>query len=73
MDLFIVIAAGIGKLQYLLTGLLIPVIKFGNFAMFFYRSDSPLVKQNLIYGITNSAYELPHELPNNLRLTILVK
>ena len=31
-------------------------------------SDSPQIKQNLISSIENLVYELPHELPNDLRL-----
>ena len=34
-------------------------------------SESPLVKQHLISGITNLVYELPQELPNDLKLKIL--
>ena len=34
-------------------------------------SDSPQVKGNLISSITILVYELPHELPNDLRLKIL--
>ena len=47
------------------------VIILWNFEIFYYRSDSPQVKQNLISGIANLVFELPHELPNNLRLRIL--
>ena len=34
-------------------------------------SDSPQVKVNLISSLANLAFELPHELPNNLKLRIL--
>ena len=44
------------------------VIISWNFTIFQYRSDSPQVKGNLISSITNLLYELPHELPNDLRL-----
>ena len=47
------------------------VIIFWNFTMLQYRSDSPQVKQKLIFSIANLVYELPHELPNDLRLRIL--
>ena len=36
-----------------------------------YRFDSSQVKQDLISSIINFVYELPHELPNDLRLRIL--
>ena len=39
--------------------------------MFEYDSDSPQVKRNLISTVTNLEYELPHELLNGLRPTIL--
>ena len=39
--------------------------------MFYYRSDYPQVKRNVISSISNLVYELPHELPNDLRLRIL--
>ena len=39
--------------------------------MFLYRLDQPQVKRNVISSIANMVYELPHELPNNLRLRIL--
>ena len=35
------------------------------------RSDSPQVKRNLIFSITNLEYELPNELPNDLILRML--
>ena len=41
------------------------VIIFWNFAMFYYRSDSPQVKRNVISSIANLVYELPYELPPN--------
>ena len=44
---------------------------FWNVAMFKYRPDSPQVKRNVISSIANMVYELPHELPNDLRLRIL--
>ena len=39
--------------------------------MFWYMSNLPQVKRNVISGIANVVYELPHELPNDVRLTIL--
>ena len=36
-----------------------------------YRPDEPQVKRNAISSIANLAYDLPHELPNDLRLRIL--
>ena len=30
-----------------------------------------MLKRNAVSGIANLIYELPHELPNDLRLTIL--
>ena len=47
------------------------VIIFWNFTMFQCKSDSPHVKQFLIVSTINLVYELPHELPNDLRLRIL--
>ena len=47
------------------------VIIFWNFTMFYERSESPQVKENLISSITNLIYELPHEFSNDLKLTIL--
>ena len=44
---------------------------FWNVTMFKYRPDSPQVKRNVISSIANMVYELPHELPNDLRLRIL--
>ena len=44
------------------------VMIFWNFAIFYYRQDSPQVKQNLIFGKANLVYGLPHELPNDLKL-----
>ena len=44
------------------------VIIFQNFKIFQYRSDSPQVKGAFISSIANLVYELPHELPNDLRL-----
>ena len=34
---------------------------------FGYRFDPPKVKRDLIFNIIAFVYELPHELPNNLR------
>ena len=39
--------------------------------MFQYRSDQPQVKRNVIPSIANLVQELPHELPNDLRVRIL--
>ena len=39
--------------------------------MFYYRTDEPQAKRNVIFSISNLVYELPHELPSNLRLRIL--
>ena len=47
------------------------VIILWNFTIFQYRSDSSQVKRNLISIVANFAYELPHELLNDLRLRIL--
>ena len=47
------------------------VIIFWNFTICQNRSDSPQVKGNLISSIENLAYDLPLELPNDLRLGIL--
>ena len=30
-----------------------------------------MLKRNAVFGIANLVYELPHELPSDLRLTIL--
>ena len=38
--------------------------------MFWYRSDLTQIKRNLLSSITNLIYELPHDLPNKLRLRI---
>ena len=43
------------------------VILFSSFTM----CDSPQVKRNVISSIANLVYELPHELPNDLRLRVL--
>ena len=45
----------------------IVVIISRKLTMFQYRSESPQVKRNLISTISNLVYELPHELPNDLR------
>ena len=42
------------------------IIIFWNFTIFWYRSNSPQVKRNLISSIGNLVYELPHELLNDL-------
>ena len=47
------------------------IIIFWNFTIFYYRSDSPLVKQNFISRVANLVYELPLEFLNDLRLRIL--
>ena len=47
------------------------VIIFLHCTIFWYRYDSPQVKQNLIFSIANLKYKLPHELPNDLRFRIL--
>ena len=44
---------------------------FCNFTIFQYRCNSPQVKLYVISSITTSEYELPHELPNDLRLRVL--
>ena len=46
------------------------VIIFWNF-MFYYRSDSPQAKRNLLSSTTNLIYQLSPELPNKLRLSII--
>ena len=43
------------------------------FTVFLLKLASPQVKGDLISNIPNSAYEMPHQLPNNLRLRILGK
>ena len=60
--------AYIGGRSLLLSKLRILIIIFWNFTILQYRSDSPQVKRNLISSIANLVYELPHELPNDLRL-----
>ena len=40
------------------------VIKFRNFTMLYYKSDSPQVQQNLMSTITKLVHQLPHELPH---------
>ena len=47
---------------------LILVIIFWNFTVLSHRSASPQVKRSSISSITNLVYQLPHELPNDLRL-----
>ena len=47
------------------------VILFSNFTMCECMCDSPQVKRNVISSIANLVYELPHELPNDLRLRVL--
>ena len=49
------------------------VIIFWNFTMFYYRLDEPQVKRNVISSKANLVYELPHKLPNDLRLKDLRK
>ena len=49
----------------------IMVITVWNLTMFQYRSDSRQLKRNVISCIANLVYELPHKLPNDLRLMIL--
>ena len=56
---------------HFLKGPTVQVIIFWNFTIFWYRSDSSQVKRNLISTIANLVYELPYELPNDLRLRIL--
>ena len=46
-------------------------IIFWNFTMFQYKLEWPQVKRNVITSKGNLVYELPHELPNGLRLRIL--
>ena len=47
------------------------VVIFQHFLIIQLTSESPQVKQYLISNITNLVHELPHELPNYLRLRIL--
>ena len=61
--------AEISHINHVLSSIL--VIKFWNFTVFWFRSNSPQVRRNIISIITNLAYELPHGLWNGLRLTIL--
>ena len=56
------------KTHYIYRLSTILVIIFQNFAKFYYRSDLPQVKGNLISSTANLVYELPHKLPNDLRL-----
>lgn len=44
---------------------------FWNFIIFWHRSDSVQVKENLIFSVTNFVYTLPYEMPNKLKLRIL--
>ena len=46
------------------------MIIFWNFTIFYYRSDSPQVKGNLISSMAKLVYKLPQELQNDLRLRI---
>ena len=50
---------------------IILIIIFWHFLIIFLRSESPQVKRYLISTITNLVQVLPHELPNDLRLTKL--
>ena len=47
------------------------VIIIWNSTIFYYRCDWPQVNENFISSIANLAYELPRELPNDLRFRIL--
>ena len=47
------------------------VIIFWHFLIIQHRSESPQINEYLISSITNLVQELPHKLPNNLRLRIL--
>ena len=47
------------------------VVIFQHFLIIQLTSESPQVKRYLISNITNLVHELPHELPNYLRLRIL--
>ena len=49
----------------------IMILIFWNFTIFQFRSDSPEVKQSLIFSIRNLIYKYPDELSNDLRLSIL--
>ena len=46
-------------------------ILFWDFLSFYQIFFSPKVKQSMIISNKQGVYELPHELPNNLRLRIL--
>ena len=46
-------------------------LQFTVFPNKFSLAKTILIWQNLISSIANLVYELPHELPNNLRLTTL--
>ena len=48
-------------------------IIFWDFLIFYQISSSPLVKQSVIISNKHGIYELPHELPSDLRLRILGK
>ena len=47
------------------------VIIFSDFSMFYQIFLIPQVKQSAIIGNNNGIYELPHKLPNDLRLSKL--
>ena len=46
-------------------------ILFWDFLLFYQIFLSPKVKQSMIISNKQGVYELPHELPNDLRLRIL--
>ena len=47
------------------------IIIFWDFTMFEHKPDQPKVKRNLLTSKAKLVYKLPHELPNELRLTML--
>ena len=65
---FLMSEVEVGKITIIAT---ILVIIFLHFLIIQLWSESPQVKRYLISSITNLVHELPHEFPNDLRLTIL--
>ena len=57
------------KLQNLVYTIIFKI--FEHFTKFYRSFHSPQVKTNLIPGVRNVIYELPHECPSDLRLKIL--
>ena len=53
------------------TGRSVMAIIFYNFLIFYQIFLSPQVEPNVVIFFEKGIYDLPHELPNNLRLRIL--